>query len=142
MTQKLEPTSPGELDVVMQLRVALRRFQSATDEITRRHRLTSRQYDLLALLHASDPKRHTPSRIALDLHLGRNTLTELVSRAAEAGLVHREPHGEDARSKQIVPSEEGTRRYLAAVAELRPERTRLLAILREAAALAEELTPS
>lgn len=141
MVVKLDMAPPGELDAVMRLRVALRRFEAASDEITRRHGLTPRQYDLLSVLHASDAARHTPSRLALDLQLGRNSLTELVSRAAEAGLVHREPHGWDGRSKRIVVSVEGTRRYLAAVSELRPERTRLLAILREAAALAEELAP-
>ena len=37
--------------------------------------------------------------------------------------------------------EDGRRRYLAAVADLRPSRTELLAILREATVLARALTP-
>ena len=125
----------------MRLRLALRRFQAATDVVTRHHGLTPRQYDLLAVLHGSDATRHTPSLIAVDLRLGRNTLTELVTRAAEAGLVHRTPHGTDARAKRIVPTSEGTRRYFAAVTELRPERARLLELLQEAAAHAQELAP-
>ncbi len=124
----------------MRLRLALRRFQAATDVVTGRHGLTPRQYDLLAVLHGSDTQ-HTPSRVAVDLRLNRNTLTELVTRAADAGLVVRAPHGTDARSKRIVPTSEGTRRYFAAVTELRPERARLLELLQEAASHAQELAP-
>lgn len=142
MKHKLENPSQVELDAVVSLRVALRRFQSATDQVTRRHGLTPRQYDLLALLHGSDLRRHTPSVIARDLRLERNTMTELVTRAAEAGLVSRTPDARDARGKHISPSEEGARRFLETVSELRPERARLLGLLREAASMAEALTPS
>lgn len=141
MSLKLDTPPSAELDAVLRLRVALRRFQAATDVVTRRHALTPRQYDLLAMLHGRDPEGRTPGRLAVDLRLGRNTLTELITRAADAGLVARTPHATDARSKRIVPTEEGSRRYLEAVAELRPERARLLELLQEAASHAQELAP-
>lgn len=141
MPSKLDTPSPRELDAVFRLRLALRRFQAASDEVTTRHRLTPRQYDLLAVLHGSDGGRRTPTEIALDLHLGRNTATELVTRAEEAGLVTRAPNRDDRRSTRILATTEGTRRYLAAVSELRPERKRLIRFLREATAYAEDLPP-
>jgi DNA-binding MarR family transcriptional regulator len=141
MGPKLDTPPPHELDAVVHLRLALRRFQATSDEVTARHRLTPRQYDLLAVLHGGDESRRTPTLIAHDLQLGRNTLTELVTRAEDAGLVRRARHSHDRRSKRIVATAEGTRRYLGAVAELRPERTRLLGFLREAAARAEGLPP-
>lgn len=125
---------------MVSLRVALRHFQAATNEITRAHGLTPRQYDLLAILHGGDSRRRVPSVIAADLRLERNTMTELVTRAVKAGLVRREPVERDGRFKQIRPTEEGTRCYLAAVAELRPARGRLLALLREAAVHAQALS--
>ncbi|MBA3842953.1 MAG: MarR family transcriptional regulator [Actinobacteria bacterium] len=139
----MKPTSPDldELAAVARLRLALRRFQNATDEVTSRNHLTPRQYDLLGLL--LDPTRTncSTSAIAAALLLSRNSTSELVSRAVEAGLVTRTQDRHDARLKPLKPTSLGRRQYFSAVADLRPERTELVAILREATVSARALAP-
>ena len=130
----MPPPDREELNAAADLREALRRFHAATDEITRRHTLTPGRYDLLAQLHASDERLSRATSLAERLHLSRNAVTELVTRAERAGLVVRVADQVDRRSKRIVPTDEGSRRYFAALAELGPERRRLLAILEEVTA--------
>jgi DNA-binding MarR family transcriptional regulator len=124
-----------ELKTVADLRTALRRFALASDAVTRAHGLTPRQYDLLAILHAPG-ESPTPSTLATALSLSRSATTELLTRAVEAGLVARSLDARDGRIKHVAPTEEGTRRYLAAFGQLRSERTRLLELLTTAAGLA------
>jgi DNA-binding MarR family transcriptional regulator len=141
VAQNVSTPNPNELETVAALRLALRRFIAASDEVTAAHDLTSRQYDLLALLHrpaASPPL--TPTAIAHELCLSRSAATELLTRAATAGLVTREPDSVNARTKHVAPTAEGTRRFYAAVDELRGERTRLLELLSVAAGLAATLS--
>lgn len=127
--------SDSELRTVADLRTALRRFAVASDAVTRAHGLTPRQYDLLAVLHARDDPP-TPSALAASLSLSRSATTELLTRAAEAGLVARSLDERDGRIKHVAPTAEGTRRYLAAVGQLRTDRARLLELLTTAAGLA------
>jgi len=126
--------SSEELRTVADLRTALRRFAIASDAVTRAHGLTPRQYDLLAVLHAGEGA--TPSALATSLSLSRSATTELLTRAVEAGLVARSLDERDGRIKNVTPTEEGTRRYLAAVGQLRTDRARLLELLTTAAGLA------
>jgi DNA-binding MarR family transcriptional regulator len=67
-------------------------------------------------------------------------MTELVTRAEGAGLVARTADPQDRRSKRITPTEEGSRRFLATLTELAPERQRLLAILEEVASHTSRLS--
>lgn len=130
--RKSKRPSDAQLDEVAELRVAVRRFQAASDRVTRLHGLTSRQYDLLALLHASSGE-DAAGELADKLAITRNSMTELVTRAADAGLVTRLGDDHDGRRKPIVPTREGTARFYAAVADLAPERDLLLGLLRHAA---------
>jgi len=133
--------NPNELETVAALRLALRRFMAASDEVTAAHDLTSRQYDLLALLHRPDAAPPlTPTVIAHALCLSRSATTELLTRASTAGLVTREPDTANARMKRVAPTPEGTKRFYAAVDELRGERARLLELLTLAAGLAATLS--
>jgi len=138
----VQPPPPNELQTVASLRLALRRFLAATDEVTAAHGLTPRQYDLLALLHSptSGDRSHTATTIARELSLSRSATTELLTRAASAGLIVRGADPENRRIKQITPTEEGSRRFFSAVAALRDERTRLFELLRVAAGLAATLS--
>ncbi len=126
-----------ELASVARLRLALRRFQVASDEAMKRHRLTPRQYDILGLL--LDPTRtdRSTSALAGSLLLSANSTSELISRAVAAGLVTRKTDPHDARLKPLNATSLGRRRYLAAVADLRAGRGELSAILHTAALLAQ-----
>jgi len=132
-----------ELDTVAELRIALRRFAAATDEVTRAHNLTPRQYDLLALLHRQGGRGETTATdIAEQLGLSRSATTELLTRAAHAGLITRQTNPSDMRLKPLAPTAHGTARFLAAVDDLRSDRNRLLNLLRAAAILATALSSS
>ncbi len=136
------PKNPSaqELETVAQLRVALRRFLFATNQVTQRHGLTSRQYDLLSLLHDPEQDHLTASAIAEQLSLSPSATTELVTRASKAGLLERQLDPKDTRMKYVIPTREGRRRFFAAVHDLRSERTKILDLLRAAAALAALLS--
>ena len=128
----------NELQTVAELRVALRRFLTATDEITAAHDLTPRQYDLLALIHrpGNPAAALTATAIAKELCLSPSATTELLTRAANAGLIARTADPENGRIKHIAPTKKGTRRFFSAVEELRNERSQLFELLRVAAAFA------
>lgn len=133
--------NPNELETVAALRVAMRRFMAASDEVTAAHDLTSRQYDLLALLHRPEPRdARTQTEIGKELGLSPSATTELLTRAAAAGLVTRAANTANGRIKHVQPTAEGTKRFYAAVGELRSERARLFELLRVAAGLAATLS--
>src|SRR5581483_6679432 len=95
--------SRDELETVAALRVAMRRLLAATDEVTRAHGLTPRQYDLLALLHLHGRGHDlTASAIADELSLSRSATTELLTRASQAGLLERRSGHDDMRVKPLV----------------------------------------
>lgn len=133
-------TTPAELAAVARLRAGLRRFAAATEAATLRHQLTLGWYDLLALLHSSETRSRTASELATELSLGRSSVTDLVTRAQNAGLVERESDQRDNRVKHIRPTAEGTSRYLAATADLRTESARLVGMLEAMTAEAAVLT--
>jgi|tagenome__1003787_1003787.scaffolds.fasta_scaffold20532302_2 DNA-binding MarR family transcriptional regulator len=141
VTRNAPHPSAEELATVAELRLALRRFMSATDDVTSAHGLSPRQYDLLALLHRpAGDSGPTATRIASELALSRSATTELLTRAEHAGLIARSQDAGNARIKHVSPTPEGTRRFFAAVAELRVERARLFELLRVAAGLAATLS--
>jgi DNA-binding MarR family transcriptional regulator len=133
MSRRADTPSADELTAIAELRAGLRAFHRATDAITERHGLTARRYDLLAMLHGKPQQADTARGLARLLQLSANATTELIDRAVAAGLVTRTGDGADARVKRIAPTAEGTRRFYAAVDELRPVRQRLFAILTEIA---------
>ena len=109
----------------------MRRFLAASERITKTHGLSSRHYELLAMLHATDGAS-TATDLARQLQLSRNSTTELIDRAQRAGLVRRMPLEGDRRRKGVVATEAGSRAFLAAFRDLSAERMRLVAILDEA----------
>lgn len=141
VARNVSTPNPNELETVAALRLALRRFMAASDEVTAAHRLTPRQYDLLAVLHRPVPAPPpTATEIAKELCLSRSATTELLTRAVAAGLVTRAVDAANARMKHVAPTPEGTTRFYAAVDELRGERARLFELLHVAAGLAATLS--
>ena len=115
------------------LRSALRRFDHATSELTRRHGLTARRYELLVMVAgAHDGTRSaTISELAERLYLALHTVTELVGRAESAGLVVRSADTADRRVTRVRLTPEGEARLAAAASALKPERERLARMLGE-----------
>lgn len=115
---------------------ALRRFLRRNEQVARKHGLTRQRHQLLVMIKgASDgSERSTVTELSDRLHLAQNTVTELVDRAERAGLVIRESSTSDGRVVHIRLSGEGERRVRDVMAELRPDRATLEAMM---AALAE-----
>ena len=113
------------------LRASLRQFLRLSEEVSRKHGLTPQQYLLLLMIKASeetdDPA--TISRLVERLALTQSTVTELVQRAEEAGLVARRSSPEDGRVVHLSVTPLGSRRLRAAFVELGPERARLLQMI-------------
>jgi DNA-binding MarR family transcriptional regulator len=115
-----------------EFRASLRRFLRRSEEISRRHGLTPRQYLLLLMIKASEetPDPATISQLVERLALTQSTVTELVQRAEEAGLVGRRPSPDDGRVAHLSVTPEGAKRLQGAFEELGPERARLSQAIR------------
>ena len=87
---------------------------------------------LLLVLGAPDgSERATIGDLVERLALTQSTVTELVQRAEELGLVERETSAADGRIIVLHVTEEGRRRLLATCTALGPERERLSELLRD-----------
>jgi len=128
-----QPTSE-QFRAVAALRAALRRFSRESERIAREEGLTPRQYLLLLLIKgAPDGSEHsTVTELARQLQLTQSTVTELVRRAEDAGLLSREASRDDARVTWLSLSREGESRLNRVFARLGPQRKNLYAILAEA----------
>jgi DNA-binding MarR family transcriptional regulator len=123
-----DPTD-AEFEEAARLRVALRHFLRQSESVTRRHGLSPRHYELLLLIKASADGRSTVSELVDLLQLTQSTVTELVQRAEDAGLLQRRQSPDDGRIVHLRLTDDGERRVAAGVAELGPERARLLAAI-------------
>jgi DNA-binding MarR family transcriptional regulator len=127
-----QPTT-DQYRAVAALRAALRRFSRESERIAREEGLTPRQYLLLLLIKGAPDgtERSTVTELARQLQLTQSTVTELVRRAEDAGLVLREPSRDDARVTWLSLSRQGEDRLSKAFARLGPQRKNLYAILSE-----------
>jgi len=98
-----------------------------SEEISRRNGLTPRQYLLLLMIKASEDESEpaTTSQLVEQLALTQSTVTELVQRAEEAGLVSRRASPDDGRVVHLSLTPLGAKRFQAAYAEHGPEREQL-----------------
>ena len=123
--------TPAEYADAAALREALRGFQRASDIVARRHKLTSRTYQLLLMIKTARDGAQGAGLAELEerLNLGRSTITELVLRTEEHGLVRRQLDRERRRAIRVVLTPVGERRLATACVELGNERKRLTQIL-------------
>jgi DNA-binding MarR family transcriptional regulator len=112
---------------VAEFRVALRRFQHQTERVAREYGITPRWYLLLLLIKGAPDltERSTVTELAERLQLAQSSVTELVDRAEQAGLVHREPSSEDGRVAHVRLTPEGEKRFAKAFQNLAAERRAL-----------------
>ena len=126
MTLKVERDSPTVADViaVADFRAALRRFLRQSERIARQSGLTPQRYTLLMMIKGSPggSEQSTVTELSERLQLAQSTVTELVSRAEEAGLIEREQSQQDARVAHLRLTEEGERRLMRSFTELAKER--------------------
>jgi DNA-binding MarR family transcriptional regulator len=122
--------SSTEYQAAAELRAALRRFLRRSEEISRRHGLTPRQYVLLLMIKAKEgtPEQATITGLVERLALTQSTITELVQRAEDAGLVTRTPSQRDGRVTHLWLTPIGDERLRAAFEEHGPEREQLMRV--------------
>jgi len=126
-----EPHALDEYVRVAEFRAALRRFLRRTERIARDAGLTPQRYLLLLMIKgaADGSERSTVTTLADRLQLAQSTVTELVGRAEQAGLVSREPSRADGRVAHLGLTERGEELLAAAFTGLEAERRSLLSSL-------------
>jgi DNA-binding MarR family transcriptional regulator len=112
---------------VAEFRAALRSFLRHSEKIARSAGLTPQRYLLLLMIKgaADGTERSTVTELAERLQLAQSTVTELVSRAEEAGLVDRAPSVDDGRVAHLRLTPEGENRLAHAFTDLGEERREL-----------------
>jgi DNA-binding MarR family transcriptional regulator len=110
-----------------EFRTALRRFLRKSERIAHQSGLTPQRYLLLLMIKGSaDGLEHsTVTELADKLQLAQSTVTELVSRAEEIGLISREPSPVDARVAHLRLTPEGEQRLSRSFRGLSMERGQL-----------------
>jgi DNA-binding MarR family transcriptional regulator len=123
-----EPFSAQEAAAVAEFRAALRRFLRITERNARAAGLTPQRYLLLLMIKgaADHSEKSTVTELADRLQLAQSTVTELVRRAEEIGLVVRERSPVDGRIAYLRLSPEGERRLAATFTSNDSERRALL----------------
>src|SRR4051794_9962970 len=121
---------------VADFREKLRRFLRQSERVARQSGLTPQRYLLLLMIKGArdGSEQSTVTELADRLQLAQSTVTELVSRAEETGLVTRAQSQDDARVAHLRLTPEGDRRLMQSFTEIATERGQL----RDAFAQADE----
>src|SRR5690348_13107193 len=111
MVEQVEATTQDVI-AVAEFRSALRHFLRRSEKIARQSGLTPQRYTLLLMIKGAPDgsEQSTVTELAERLQLAQSTVTELVSRAEEIGLVARERSNDDGRIAHLRLTEEGERR--------------------------------
>jgi DNA-binding MarR family transcriptional regulator len=116
-----------DVALVADFRAALRRFLRKSERNSRAAGLTPQRYLLLLMIKgAPDGREHsTVTELADRLQLAQSTVTELVRRAEEAGLVERAQSADDGRVAHLKLTDEGEERLRRAFTSNEQERREL-----------------
>ena len=119
--------STHEFIALAGLRSALRVFMRQTEQTARRSGLTPQRHLLLLMIKGAPDgsERSTVTELSERLQLAQSTVTELVSRAEDAGLLEREQSESDGRVVYLRLTQEGERRLERVDEKLTVERARL-----------------
>src|SRR5437764_8863295 len=122
------PFSAEEVARVAEFRAALRRFLRITERNARAAGLTPQRYLLLLMIKGAPDhsEQSTVTELADRLQLAQSTVTELVRRAEEIGLVERERSEVDGRIAHLRLTAEGERRLSKTFTSNATERQTLL----------------
>jgi DNA-binding MarR family transcriptional regulator len=112
---------------VAEFRAALRRFLRRSERIARKSGLTPQRHLLLLMIKGAPDgsQQSTVTELSDRLQLAQSTVTELVRRAEEAGLVEREQSAADGRVAHLRLTPEGERRLAKSFTSHATERREL-----------------
>ena len=128
----MDPTHlTAEFAQVADFRAALRAFLRKAERNARMSGLTPQRYLLLLMIKGAPNGRETSTvtELAERLQLAQSTVTELVSRAEEIGLIEREQSDSDGRVTNLRLTDEGERRLMKAFTTNEQERQELRAAI-------------
>lgn len=124
-----EQTQPTTDDVIAaaEFRSALRQFLRRSERIARQCGLTPQRHILLMMIKGAPDgtEQSTVTELSERLQLAQSTVTELVRRAEEAGLIEREQSQQDARVAHLRLTSEGELRLMRSFTALVTEREQL-----------------
>ena len=125
------PLPPEEIARVAEFRAALRAFMLKSERNSRQSGLTPQRYLLLLMIKGAPngSERSTVTELSDRLQLAQSTVTELVRRAEETGLLKREQSASDGRVAYLQLTEEGNRRLMKAFTTNDEERQELRAAI-------------
>jgi DNA-binding MarR family transcriptional regulator len=122
----------GELDAkavarVAEFRAALRQFLRKSERVARASGLTPQRHLLLLMIKGAPngSEQSTVTELADRLQLAQSSVTELVRRAEEVGLIRREASSADGRVAHLRLTPEGERRLARSFTSLTAEREQL-----------------
>jgi DNA-binding MarR family transcriptional regulator len=119
--------STNEAVEVAEFRESLRRFLRQSERVARRAGLTPQRHLLLLMIKGArdGSEQSTVTELSERLQLAQSTVTELVSRAEEVGLVERQQSQSDVRVAHLRLTAEGERRLSESFTGLADEREQL-----------------
>jgi DNA-binding MarR family transcriptional regulator len=120
---------------VAALREALRAFLRESELIVQSNGLTPQRHLLLLMIKGAPDgsERSSVTELAARLRLAQTTVTDLVRRAEDAGLIAREQSGADGRVMILRLTAKGERRLARSFHAHESERERLRAMVRRLA---------
>jgi DNA-binding MarR family transcriptional regulator len=128
----VEPSlSPDDVSRVAEFRAALRAFMRKSEQNARKSGLTPQRYQLLLMIKGAPEGREqsTVTELSERLQLAQSTVTELVRRAEEVGLIERAQSIDDGRVAHLKLTREGERRLAKAFTSNEQERRELRAAI-------------
>ncbi len=110
---------PDRIRRIADFRVALRVFERHVEQAVRRHGLTPQRFFLLLQIEGASVRGEAVGvgEVAARLQLSANSVTELIRRAEDAGLVSRRQSRSDARVVHVRLTARGRRQLHAALRE-------------------------
>ena len=123
----MAPTREPDYERLLDFRKELRRFLRWSEESARNVGLTPAQHQLLLAVKGHPGEAPTISDVADDLMLRHHSVSELIDRAATAGLVDRQTDPADRRLTRVQVTREGeavlrrlTQQHVAEIRRLAP----------------------
>ncbi len=131
MSARNRQPSADEYRAAAALRAQLRRFDQASEQTLRHHGLTRERYELLLAIKSAESSGSpaTVSELTTALGVAQVSVSQLVRRVEDAGLLTREVSPVDARVRYLKLSGRGERQLARAVLDLAEEREKLAAVL-------------
>jgi DNA-binding MarR family transcriptional regulator len=128
-----QPVDPAVAIPVAAFRSALRTFLRRSEEIARASGLTPQRHLLMLMIKGAPDGTEcaTVTDLTERLQLAQSTVTELVKRAEQAGLIERERSEADARVARLRLTAEGERRLARSFGGHEAERQELHSLLAE-----------